>query len=440
MMRKAFLVIGSLACIGILGCRVEAAFLWESHYDRMGNGEDVVNALAVKGNTVFAAGYTSTTGGGRAFAVRAYSSQDGSVLWEDHYDREGNGADVATALVLKGNILFAGGYTSTATGGRAFSVRAYNVNNGSLLWESHYDHQGSYDDEVKALAVKGNVLIAGGFVKTGGGSAAFAVRAYSTKDGSLLWEDVYDPGTAVDEVNALAVKGNTVFAGGLTKGAFTLRAYSIKKGLLIWEDVYDREGGGLDLLYALAVKGNRVFAGGYTETVSGGEAFTVRAYSAKDGSLLWENHYDREGALSDQVRALTVAAGVVIAGGNTRTSLGGSCWSIRAYSAQNGTLLWEDHYDREQSSALDGIYALTAKGSIVFAGGYTQTAVSGYSFTVRAYSTKKGTLLWGDHYDREGTMNDFVYALTVGGNKVFAGGFTETTVGGRAFSIRAYDF
>jgi TolB-like protein len=243
-------------------------------------------AVSVKGNTVFAAGRTRTAAGGNAFAVRAYSAKDGSLIWEDHYDREGTGADGANSIAVKGNTVFAAGRTYTAAGSCAFTVRAYSAKDGSLIWEDRYDREGTGWDAAYAVAVKGNTVFAAGLTTTASGGNAFTVRAHSANDGSLIWEDRYDrEGTGTDEANSIAVKGNTVFAAGYTSTAagspaFGMRAYSAKDGSLIWEDDYDREGTGWDKAAAVAVTGNTVLAAGYTSTAAGGPAFTVRAYSA----------------------------------------------------------------------------------------------------------------------------------------------------------------
>jgi TolB-like protein len=234
------------------------------------------------------AGMTQTAVGGPAFTVRALSATDGSLLWADYYDREGNFMDdSAMAVAVKDNRVFVVGVTQTAVGGRTFTVRTYSATDGSLLWGDDYDREGNLDDGADAVAVKGNRVFVAGMTQTAVGGAAFTVRAYSAKDGSLLWGDDYDrEGVLYDVAHAIAVKGNRVFVAGMTQTAlggfaFTVGALSATDGSLLWADYYDREGALYDEAYAVAVKGNRVFAAGVTQTAVGGGAFTVRAYSAK---------------------------------------------------------------------------------------------------------------------------------------------------------------
>ena len=58
-----------------------------------------------------------------------------------------------------------------------------------------------------------------------------------------------------------------------------------------------------------------------------------------------------------------------------------------AYAAP-GSLLWGDFYDREEINEEDVAYAIAVQGSRVFVAGYTYTSAGDLAFTVRAYSAK----------------------------------------------------
>ena len=92
-------------------------FLWGDNFEREGDLDDIANVVAVQGTTVFVAGATETSAGGSAFTVRAYSIKDGNLLWENSYDREGTGNDVATAIAAQGTTVFVAGATETSAGG-----------------------------------------------------------------------------------------------------------------------------------------------------------------------------------------------------------------------------------------------------------------------------------------------------------------------------------
>ena len=167
-------------------------FLWGDNFEREGDLDDIANVVAVQGTTVFVAGATETSAGGAAFTVRAYSAKDGSLFWENFYDREGTGNDVATAIAVQGTTVFVAGATETSAGGAAFTVRAYSAKDGSLFWENFYDREGTGNDVATAITVQGTTVFVAGATETSAGGAAFTVRAYSAKDGSLFWENFYD--------------------------------------------------------------------------------------------------------------------------------------------------------------------------------------------------------------------------------------------------------
>lgn len=98
---------------------------WQSYYDREGVLDDAATSMAVSGSTVFVAGTTQTTTGGYAFTVRAHNTANGTVLWQDNYDREGNLDDWVNGIAVNGTGVFVGGITTTFSGGYAFSVRAF---------------------------------------------------------------------------------------------------------------------------------------------------------------------------------------------------------------------------------------------------------------------------------------------------------------------------
>ena len=419
------------------------SLLWGDFYDREGDGYDVANAIAVQGSRVFVAGRTKTSAGGPAFTVEALSAKDGSPLWGYDYDREGAGEDEANAIAVQGNSVFVAGRTYTSAGGSAFTVGAFSAKDGRLLWGDFYDKEGSGISIAHAIAVQGNSVFVAGHTHASGIGSAFIVRAYSAKDGRLLWEDYYErAGNGDAWAEAIAVKGSSVFVAGHTSTgtggiAFTVRAYSAKDGRLLWGDDYDREGGGSDRANAIAVQGNSVFVAGRTYTSAGRFAFTVRAYSAKDGRLLWADYYDREGDGNDVANAIAVKGSSIFVAGSTYTSAGGSAFTVRAYSAKDGRLLWGDDYDREGDEN-DVANAIAVQGNSVFVAGYTNTSAGGSAFTVEALSAKDGSSLWGYDYDREGAGDDEVNAIAVKGSSIFVAGRTNTSAGGYAFTVGAF--
>ncbi len=417
---------------------------WEDYYDREGKMDDRAMAVAEGNGKVFVAGWTYTKDGGFAFTVRAYNASSGALVWENYYNRDGALDDRAIALATSSGKVFVAGWTLTSTGGFAFSVRAYDAANGALLWSNYYDREGSLQDVANAVAAGGGKVFVAGKSQTATGGFAFSVRAYNANDGSFLWGDYYDrERTKDDTANAVAVSGGKVFVTGWTQTkiggyAFTVRAYDADDGTLLWEDYYDREGKREDWASAIAASGGRVFAVGRTRTKIGGYALAVRAYDATNGNLLWEDHYDREKKGEDAANAVAVNNNKVFVVGKTETKAGGFAFTVRAYDATNGTLLWSDYYDREKSKE-DVAQTVAIGDNKVFVGGWCYTKSGGYAFTVRVHNATDGTLLWENYYDKEKKYEDWVNAIAVDDDEVFAAGVTRTKNGDTAFSVRTFE-
>ena len=446
----SFLLLSSVPVVGATWPLLpDTTLLWQDVYNREGNLLDYAADVAVKDGRVFVVGDSETTAGSSAFAVRAYDAKNGALLWESNYDREGEGFDEAGHVVVDGNKVFVSGTTVTATGGNAYTVRAYNARNGALLWQNNYDREGDLFDMSWGMTVKDNRVFAVGTTETDASGAAFAVRALDATNGNLLWEDNYDREGGVsiwDAAYRAVAKGNRVFVTGQTGSiaggsAFAVRAYNATNGNLLWQDNYDREGEGYDWAYETVVEGNKLFVVGGTDTAAGGNAFAVRAYNVTNGNLLWQDNYDREGDLYDATWGVAVRNGRLFVIGESETAAGGSAFAIRAYKTSNGNLLWEDYYDRE-GSFRDSALEVAVECNTVYAVGGTETA-SGNAYTVRAYNAKDGRLVYEDYQTPEPSLEAPLYwnwgtTVATEGERVLTAGVTETTAGGMALTVRAY--
>ncbi len=417
--------------------------LWQDHFDREGNKLDEASGIAFGGGRVFAVGRTRTTAGGQAFSVRAYNGPNGALLWQDHFDREATGFDEAVDVAFNSGRVFVVGTTGTAAGGQAFSVRAYNGPNGALLWQDHFDMQANRLDEAVAVAATSDRVFAVGRTRTLAGGDAFSVRAYNATNGTLLWQNHFNrEGALPDEARGVVVGDNRVFVVGRTSTtagglAFSVRAYNAANGPLVWQNHFDREGTKQDEAIAVAFSNGRVFVVGTTETTAGGFAFSVRVHNANNGAILWQDHFDRQGALLDEAFDVVVGGDRVFVVGRTDTVAGGLAFAVRAYNAANGTLLWQSHFDREGNKS-DEAHAVAFNTGKVFVVGKTQNAAGGDAFAIRVHSAATGALFWQNHFNREGALPDEARDVVATADGVFVAGTTKTHQGGPAFSVRAH--
>ena len=164
---------------------------------------------------------------------------------------------------------------------------------------------------------------------------------------------------------------------------------------------------------------------------------------AAGGDLLWHDEFDA-GLLSSP-HAITVKGKRVFAAGRGDT-VSTVKWVVRAYKAQTGALLWDDHFDPAGFGSIAN--AITAKGKRVFAAGFAVTNVfpigrgqdgSESEWVVRAYDAQTGALLWADHFD-PGGGSGIANAITVKGNRVFAAGAGRSRSRPSAWLVRTTQF
>jgi hypothetical protein len=180
------------------------------HRDPTGSGDPSVSALAVSGSTVYAGGSFTSVGGvprRNLAAFRHVPGEDGTVL---PFDPDVDGP--VRALALTGGTLYLGGQFQNINGALAALLKprknlaAVDATTGlGLPWDP------SADGQVNALAVDGSTVFAGGdFATVNGSSARQRLAAFDDQNGTArAWAPSAD-----GSVRALAVRGPTVFAGG----------------------------------------------------------------------------------------------------------------------------------------------------------------------------------------------------------------------------------
>jgi hypothetical protein len=134
------------------------------------------------------------------------------------------------ALAVSGGTLYAGGWFTTAAGNPANYIAQWNGSSWSALGSGMGggDGNGPY---VFALAVSGNTLYAGGSFTTAGGNAATNIAQWNGSSWAPL-------GSGMNNlVSALAVSGNTLYAGGdFTTAGGKAAAYAAE-AVLVWPQI-----------------------------------------------------------------------------------------------------------------------------------------------------------------------------------------------------------
>jgi hypothetical protein len=158
--------------------------IWRDNFDLFSYFDDAANAVYLSGNKLFVGGYVTRMGGGRAFTVRAYNAVSGKSLWTSiagGYYLEDNSAK---ALSVAGNRLYAAG-AATKDPYTGFATKAYDISKGTLLWEDQIDNQVpatfSLTPMANTICATGSGIFAGGTSSVAGKGQAFTVRANAAR-------------------------------------------------------------------------------------------------------------------------------------------------------------------------------------------------------------------------------------------------------------------
>jgi hypothetical protein len=382
--------------------------LWADLFNLAG-GLDAADVIAVDPGglgLVFAAGSGTNTTGNHAKArdllIRAYDGQTGALVWHDQFDLA-HDRDEANAVAAFNGRVFVAGRSRNTTQDFDLVLRCYDAQTGSLLWQDVHDGSSPLRHPGKAEAARGiavgwDGVYVVGLTTNANGQFDLLVRAYDPATGRLLWEDVFDLAGGADVASAVALDSGRLVVGGYGTNAagnrdFLVRAYDSRTGTLLWQDVYDLAGKD-DQVHewsSIAVRDGRAFVVGYATNAAGNKDFLVRAYSLQTGVLAWHDQFDLNG-YDDEAHDVTVSnEGVYVGGygkrlGNKLNAL------VRAYDPQTGALLWQDEFDLARDN--DRVHAIVSEPGRVIAGGFGTDSTGKERIYIRAFDSRTGLILW----------------------------------------------
>jgi len=375
--------------------------------------DNVVLALAVSGSTIYVGGaFTNITTAANGMQARHYLAailSDGSLDlgWDPNAD------NAVRALAVSGTTVYAGG-NFTLIGGVAYNhLVAIDATTGSAdsLWVPDPD-----GTTVNALAVDagtGTVYVGGDFANIAG-MAQTCLAAIDT-GGNLV-------GTfpnADKPVYALVVSSGTVYVGGnfANIGGVShtrLAAVATNGTVSTWDPAPD------NVVATLAVSGSTLYAGGDFTLAAGQTRFHLAAF-ASDGSLAaWDP------TASSLVRALAVSGRMVYVGGDFTSVGGGARNRLAAFNADGSLGSWNPGADGT-------VYALLVSGSSIYVGGAFAN-LGGAGRNHLAVVDSSGSLgSWNPD------ANGNVYALAMAGGVIYAGGAFTTVAGNGRNRLAAID-
>ena len=305
---------------------------------------------------------------------------------------------------------------------------------GVVLWNVSWG--GAFDDEAFVVTVVNESVYVGGrtFSNFSLASADMFVLKFSAANGSLVWSRTWDGGHGYDEVDGLAVYGDSLYVTGWTTGAATQNDVTVLRydvnGTLLWArswgtSRWDEANG------QVGVDDDYVYAAGRYDApsmVSGGDAVLV-AFNRTDGNYVWNRTWG--GDQLDDAFGLTIDSSYVYSVGIT-SSFGGDLIFLLKYS-KTGTLVWNATWGGSGSELTRSVGVTPDGGSIYVAGSTTSFGNGDFDVVLLRFDGN-GRLIWvktwgGQLLDRShGICVDDPFVYIVGDTRSYAVGDEDAFV------------
>lgn len=383
------------------------------------NGD--VLALAVQGNSLYVGGSFTSIAGSERQRLASFDLPAGKLAgWAPQvYNADEQQFGTVLAIAAQGNTVYIGGRFRTVNGQPRNRLAALDARAGTVLpWNpgvaDPFDDRAS---EVRALAVQGNTLYAGGAFGVAGGAARAGLAAFALQDGSLL---PFAP--TVGTVNALLVDSNTLFVGGrfsMVNGQprTNFAALDVRDGSLTpWRTDTD------DAVTALAAQGNRLLIGGGFTSIGGVARAGVAAIDPASGRATdWAPQPD--GA----VLALAVQNGTIYLGGRFGAINGQPRTSLAAVDTAGALLGWDARLSAPITGTRPEVREIVPDGGAVYIGGRFQFAGDARRTNLAAISTETGAATaWNARVENDSTeFSADIATVLPAGDAVFVAGEFE---------------
>jgi hypothetical protein len=347
-----------------------------------------ITAIAVRGSTVYAAGYNGTAGSGteEVFAVAYKASSKGfKILWEHTYPPTPNAGIYPIGIkVLSSKVVM---FYNTDSGDET-SVRGkvlgLDQKTGAIKWGPFAYGDPAFASKVNAIAIKGSQFVAVGFQESGG-SKYFNFSIFSAVNGGSItgqgFSGAENEALAVSWVGSyLAVVGQVSVPGpSYPIGFFWGLKVNNKGATEVWRDSADQ--GAATAMNEVVIKGAMAYAAGNGKDTISVEWALVRAYNlapgtpSKPGGDIWSHTFNLGYPGGVVTTGLAMGKkGVYLAGygkSDTTDTPANKNWVVEAWDL-GGTATWERVFINLNGGQFDQALDIAVGSKAVIAVGQVQ--------------------------------------------------------------------
>lgn len=314
-----------------------------------------LNAVQALGNGTLVAGYSSTEVG--LIMYIAQYQTNGTLAWDTTLATLNNSSLQDLAVDNQGNIYAVG---TEILGG--FNERQVHLlkfsSNGQALWHKTYRGPGNQYASPQRLRQAGNSLYLCGKEK-GSQNYDVAWLAQFDLNGTLQWDQAFDPGSETGFADLVVDNAGTVTAVGYADYGYSFLAVQYaSNGTLNWQYPDTLSGGAEAYLVGVAADPNGpLYAVGTLESGSFFEQDIVTLKLDQAGQLVWQKHYNNGGTnYASEIRL--GANGTIYTFGDKEANFDEFALTL-AYDTA-GTKLWEQDYEIDFNT---GVVAVELAGN-----------------------------------------------------------------------------
>ena len=385
---------------------------WIQQFNGQGDFTDKVQALTVDSkNNLYVTGYVFNPEMRKDLFTAKYNAS-GVLQWFRTYDfAESNDEGKSIAVDTSGNVYVCGNSIGNSTSDDYITIK-YDAS-GNQLWTARYDFNNEADVAVSiGLLSNGNIVVTG---YSDANQSSFVIdyditTLIYTPTGVLQNEARYgNPGVADRGVKLVCVGSNVYVAGRLNNGTdedIVLIRYS---SILAqqWASTYSTPLplGGNDVTRDLYYDGVAVYVAGNTTSSTQGEDYILLKYSTA-GVLQWNANYNGPANRDDRINALTGDATGIYVTGRSAPSLADSADIVTMkFNKNTGAVLWNNRYSNG-TQADRGNFIHTDRYGRVYVTAESFANASGSDFMTISYTPSTGNREWTLRYDAGTSLED----------------------------------
>jgi hypothetical protein len=417
--------------VGAVSAATGLPTIWDPQAD------EVVRALVVNGSVVYAGGSFTSIGGQMRGGLAALDAVTGlAATWNANLQGALFGATpVVNALLLRGTTLYVGG-SFTSVGGQARQCLAA-LNTGTAAPTSWNP---APDDWVMSLSASATTLYAGGYFTTIAGQARSRLAAFDAAAGTLA---AWNPNAQylLPEFEATSIYVRTIVlstTGVYVGGRFNrIGGQSRSNAALI--DTATGSAGTWNPntngdVRTLALSGTNVGVGGAFSSIGGQSRNNLAAFDMATGSVTAWNPNPNGG-----VNAVAVNAATVYVGGAFTTIGGQARAGLASIDAASGILrTWNPNPQGGSPQTVVRSFAFSPTavyvgGNFASIGGQPRTSVAALD------PTTGNATAWNAALTGAGPQPPVAASIVLMGTRLFVGGFFTQAGGQARSSLAAFD-